>query len=227
MSLYYQDEYVTLYHGDCLTEHDEWTNADVLVTDPPYGIKAEVRSTYGGDMKGRGVAARSKSIRNDETVMVRDAALQAWGDKPAIVFGSWKMPRPAQTHHRLIWHKAGSSPGPTNSAFMSNDEEIYVWGRGFRKSSPPMRTVYRTDEHRSSYVRKIGHPTPKPLELMAALVDRCPPGLIADPFAGSGATLVAAKSLARTVIGIELEEKYCELIAKRCAQDVLDFGGAA
>jgi site-specific DNA-methyltransferase (adenine-specific) len=218
VSLYYQDDYVTLYHGDCL-EQTAWLEADVLVTDPPYGIAWKGISTG----TNKGYDKHSGGIAGDNSPEVRDAALKAWGDKPAIVFGSWKVDRPAGTQHRLIWHKAGQAPGPLNAPFMTQDEEIYILGKGFRSSSPPMRSVIRTDEHRGIEVGKIGHPTPKPIRLMELLIDRCPDGLIADPFAGSGSTLLAARNLGRKTVGVELNEEFCELIAKRLSQDTFDF----
>jgi site-specific DNA-methyltransferase (adenine-specific) len=222
---YYQDELVTLYHGDCLWGHREWLDADILVTDPPYGIGwTQKKGVYRGAGSQTYIA---NSISGDRTTEARDAVLEDWAPKPAIVFGSWRKPRPLNTEHRLIWHKFGQQPGPANSAFMSQDEEIYVIGKGWRKSSPPLRSVIRTDETRHHAVMQAGHPTPKPIPLMETLIDRCPEGVLADPFAGSGSTLVAAKNLGRKVIGVELEERYCEIIAKRCAQEVFDFGGAA
>ena len=107
---------------------------------------------------------------------------------------------------------------------MAQDEEIYILGDGWIKTSPPMRTVIETRESRSLEVQQIGHPTPKPLGLMQMLIERAPDGVIADPFAGSGSTLVAAKLLGRKAVGVELEEKYCEIAARRLSQGVLDFG---
>ena len=226
MSLYYQDDYVTLYHGDCLTEHQEWLDADVLVTDPPYGIRAESKK---GSYRGAGSQVRrAADIAGDETTEARDRALVAWGDGPRIVFGSWRAPRPDPVDHRLIWHKRGSVFGVANSSWISQDEEIYATGKGFVRSSPPKRSVFATDEARQGKYgepAKIGHPTPKPLDLMEWLIERCQQGwTIADPFAGSGATLIAARNLGRKSIGVELEEKYCEIIAKRLDQQVIDFG---
>lgn len=222
MNAYYQDDYVTLYHGDCL-EVTEWLGADVLVTDPPYGVAWLTRGTYGGKMNGKGAVREKNAIASDKDTSARDDVVEAWGDKPAIVFGTSRVSRPAKTEHVLIWHKAGMPPGPTNAAFMSQHEEIYVWGSGFRKSSPPLRSVITTNEHRPTAVMEAGHPTPKPIGLMETLIDRCPAGVIADPFAGSGATLLAARNLGRKVIGVELEEKYCELMAKRLSQQTFQF----
>lgn len=222
MQPYFQNDLITLYHGDCL-EITEWLNADVLVTDPPYGIDW---SPNKGGYKGKGSQIRlPKIIANDSTTEVRDAVIELWGARPAVVFGSWKMPRPPLTKHRLVWHKKGQAPGPANAPFMVQDEEIYIWGDGFISTSPPMRSVITTTEARSVEVAKIGHPTPKPVGLMETLIGRCPDGVIADPFAGSGATLVAARNLGRKAIGIELEEKYCELIANRLSQEAFNFGG--
>lgn len=217
---FYQDDYVTLYHGDCLDPDlvAIWGGADVLVTDPPYGINYQPRGTY-HPTSGKTDPSSLDQVANDQTLDVRDDVLEFWGDKPAILFGSWRQAPPQGVRHRLIWHKQGMPPGPARAAFMTQDEEIYVLGEGLVATSPPMRSVLTTTEHRSMHVQSVGHPTPKPLPLMSQLIDRCPEAWqVADPFAGSGSTLVAAKQLGRKAIGIELEEKYCEIAANRCSE---------
>lgn len=224
MKPYYQDDLVTLYHGDCL-EVTAWTEADVLVTDPPYGIAHATRETYGGNMNGKGAVSEKNVIANDQDTNARDTVLTLWGDKPFIMFGAWKIQRPEPIDSLLIWHKAGMPPGPTNAAFMTQHEEIYVRGSGFRKSAPPLRSVITTKEHRPTHVQEAGHPTPKPIGLMETLIDRCDQGVIAEPFAGSGATLIAARNLGKKAIGVELEERYCEQIATRLSQQAFDLAG--
>jgi site-specific DNA-methyltransferase (adenine-specific) len=222
MTIYYQDDLVTLYHGDCLEEL-AWLEADVLVTDPPYGINAESKK---GAFGSKHEVRRASPIAGDRNTDVRDDVLVAWAGRPALMFGSWRATRPDDTQHILIWWKRGQAPGPANMAFMSQHEEIYVLGSGFKKTSPPMRSVIETTEPRQGAAgpaATIGHPTPKPIGLMETLIERCPPGIVADPFAGSGATLVAARNLGRKAIGVELEEKYCEIIATRLSQQAFNF----
>lgn len=214
---YYQDDLVTLYHGDC-REVTAWLKADVLVTDPPYGVKWTKNAMHYTPT----TPAVRDAIANDRDTVARDDALALWGDRPAIVFGSWRMPRPANTRQRLVWHKAASKPAHTTAPWYSADEEIYVIGAGF--SGRPEQTVYRTTEARSGsdgLSAQVGHPTPKPLGLMERLVAKCPEGVVADPFSGAGATLLAARNLGRAAIGVELDEGYCELTAKRLSQDTL------
>lgn len=219
MKPYYADDLVTLYHGDCL-EVADWLEADVLVTDPPYGMAFD-----SGWVKGR-----SRPIANDATTATRDAVRDAWGDiKPWLMFGTWRAPRPRDTRQVLIWDKTdGVGPGMGNlaDAFGTSHEEIYLGGK-WSKVTTRRGSVIRTRHGMSGLVERIGHPTPKPGDLMDILLEASPPGVIADPFAGSGSTLVAAKRLGRRVIGVELEERYCEIIASRLAQGVLDFGGAS
>lgn len=215
MNIYYQDDLVTLYHGDCL-DITAWTEADVLVTDPPYGIAWPAGRLH-SDRSQRDSAVQS--IAGDEDTQVRDAVIDMWGNKPMIVFGSWRKPRPEPCAHRLIWHKEGRHPGVSPAPIFPNDEEIYLVGKGWQ--GPPSPTVITTSEQRALQPKLIGHPTPKPVGLMERLILKAPDGVIADPFAGSGATLVAARNLGRKVIGVELEERYCEIIAGRLSQGVL------
>ena len=222
MKPYYSDDLVTLYHGDCLDLADAWTDADVLVTDPPYGMAYE--SNFNRDKRnvkvGRKVAA-------DESVKVRDAALDTWGDKPALVFGRWNCPRPTATKARLVWDRGYHGMGDLNFPWGPADEEVYVLGTGFR--GPRTSNVLRVHALMSGDSNRPDHPTPKPIPLMEQLIAKCPPGVVADPFAGSGSTLVAAVNQGRKAIGVEFEERYCELIAKRLSSQTatLDFGAVA
>lgn len=219
MNPYYQDDRVTLYHGDCL-EIDAWLDADVLVTDPPYGMAYE--SNFNRDRRNAKVG---RAISADKTTEARDSALDLWGDKPALVFGRWREPRPAGTVARLVWDRGYHGMGDLKFPWGPADEEIYVLGCGFTGKREP--NVIREHALMSGDSRRPDHPTPKPVPLMERLIQRCPPGVVADPFAGSGSTLLAARNLGRKAVGVEVEERYCELIAKRLDQMVFDFGELA
>ena len=213
---YYADDSVTLYHGDC-REVTEWLAADVLVTDPPYGMSYE--SNLNRDKRNLKVG---RPIAGDGDLAARDACLSMWGDRPALVFGTWRIERPATTKALLVWHKVGAGGmGDLSMPWLPTHEEIYVLGSGFdgRRSD----SVLSVKPLMSNDRQRPDHPTPKPVPLMVRLIQTTS-GVVADPFAGSGSTLVAAKELGRKAIGVELEERYCELIAKRLAQDILDFG---
>jgi site-specific DNA-methyltransferase (adenine-specific) len=222
LSLYYSDDHVTLYHGDCLTEHREWLEADVLVTDPPYG--SENGNGYG--RAGGNGRIGNAFIANDRTTEVRDAALAAWADRPVIAFGTPRMPEPpGGWDHRLVWDKR--EPGLNGGPWRYTHESIFVRGEGWARVSAASFSILSYPSGNGS-PEKRDHVHAKPVALMMRLIEAAPPGAIADPFAGSGSTLIAAKNLGRKAIGVELEERYCEIIAKRCQQEVLDiFGGVA
>ena len=208
---YYSDGYVTLYHGDC-REVTAWLDADVLVTDPPYGYG--YASNQEGEFKGRQIA-------NDLDLSARADVLAAWGPRPALVFGSWRMPKPVGTHTVLTWDKGlASGMGDLSIPWKPNTEEVYVIGKGFvgRRDSSVLSASVVTWASKGRE-----HPNMKPVGLMQQLIAKTV-GTIADPFAGSGSTLVAAKQLGRKAIGVELDERYAEIAARRLSQDVLDFG---
>lgn len=221
MTPYYADDHVTLYHGDC-RDITDWLAGDILVTDPPYGIDAGVRGRRRDGRRGIVTSTPRVPIAGDEDTTIRDAALALWGAGPALVFGSWRAPRPPGVRARLLWIKAGTKPCLGGTPWSPADEEVYVIGE--RWSGPVALNYLVTAETRDGTggePARIGHPTPKPLALMRWLLELCPPGVIADPFCGSGSTLRAAKDLGRRAIGVELDERYCEIAARRCAQEVL------
>ena len=226
MQPYYDADGITIYHGDC-TKVDEWLAGDVLVTDPPYGID------YRSGARRSDETMLPRSIRGDQDTSTRDHALRRWSstdelvEPPALVFGTWKRPAPEATVQVLVWDTGGANGmGNLSIPWKPSHQQVYVIGDGEwqgRRTTdvlryPPVQSLARNGRV---------HPHQKPVDLLVELIDKCPPGVVVDPFMGSGSTLVAAKRCGRRAIGVELDEHYCEVAASRLAQGVLDFGGAA
>lgn len=214
MKPYYEDENVTLYHGDCLEHPEWWTGADVLVTDPPYGL--------GGIMAG---GASEWPNWKDNTGYRNRSGLDWDRDAPEMVASL-----PKQFDHSIIWGGNYFSL-PPKRGWLIWDKQNRATPTGHAELAwtdleQPIRTFDWNNEgflNRKEPTRKE-HPTQKPIALMEWCLKFVPDGVIADPFAGSGSTLVAAKLLGRKAVGVELEEKYCEIAARRLSQGVLDFG---
>lgn len=208
---YYADDLVTIYHGDCR----EWMpEADAIVADPPYGVNLD---TTGG-RPGQQLYGR---ITGDD-VAFDPSPLLALG-LPTILWGANHFAsRLPNTSGWLVWNKViyDGSMG-TRSMNKKQAEAELAWTncvarpKGFRHL---WDGVYRDSEHGTKY-----HPAQKPVELMCWCIGLLPISsyLILDPYMGAGSVLVAAKSLNRKAIGIEIEERYCEIAARRCSQEVL------
>lgn len=221
---YYSDDFVTLFHGDCRTV-TAWLEADVLVTDPPYGI-----AWKRGSNPRRGSRAHA-GIANDGDTVARDDILALWGEKPGAVFGSLYAPYPAAIRQALVWRKAGDAGVVGSVTGWRRDVELVfltgTWPKRNAQWSSVLDSAARMVGGANSPAARFGHPHTKPLDLMENLVMACPGGVIADPFAGSGSTLVAAKLQGRRAIGVEIDERYCSMIASRLAQDALPFDEVA
>lgn len=219
MKPYYEDDLVTLYHGDCmLNEGGDWLeDGDVLVTDPPYGIDYRSNAQR---------VSMARSIHGDKDTTARDKVLELWGDQPALVFGTWRIERPTATRQLLIWDTKGAlGMGAMDLPWKPAHQEVYVLGKGFE--GPRTTDVLRFAPVQAMASNGRLHPHEKPIALMAELIRKCPGEYVVDPFAGSGSTLVAAKQESRHAIGVEINEEYCEIAAKRLSQDLLDFGSAS
>jgi site-specific DNA-methyltransferase (adenine-specific) len=200
MTPYYQDDLVTIYHGDCR----EWMpEADVIVTDPPYGTGTAPR---GGERAGTIDLSSAEWPEWD----IWDTSWAAGWSGPMAVFCGirrvYELGAAIGGDGLLIYVKSNPSP------FGSSYEPCVT--RGFNRPLPQHFTAYNAFNGQE-------HPTQKPIEVMRWIVGVAPVGVVLDPFMGSGTTLRAAKDLNRRAIGIEIEERYCEIAATRCSQEVL------
>jgi len=218
---YYQDDYITIYHGDC-REVLPGIEADCVVTDPPYGIS--YYSGYTSDVRSGGdYVNKDGSISGDNDTMLRDFVVSWCGSIPALVFGSYRAPFPLGWKQILIWDKGpAAGMGDLKIPWKPNHEPIFILGDWPGESGRGAGIIRGDNISRLSMGRK--HPHEKSVSMLRKIMEPCP-GTILDPFMGSGTTLRAAKDLGRKAIGIEIEEKYCEVAAKRLSQEVLPFGG--
>jgi site-specific DNA-methyltransferase (adenine-specific) len=199
----------------------------VLVTDPPYGRNWK----QGLTRRGRQGDDRHAGIAGDRDTTVRDTALGMWGNRPAVVFGDLMLPPPAGTKQVGVYRKSGDAGSKgAFGGFRRDIEAIYLigpWPVGLHGRSSVVGTAALLRGGWQGAPGKYRHPHAKEVDVMEQLVDACPPGVIADPFAGSGSTLVAARNLGRRAIGVELEEKHCKTAARRLSQGAFAFGEVA
>ena len=203
---YFQKDDMTIYHGDCLEIMPELEPVDMVLTDPPYGINV-----------------------NTDWINRRNGAW-AKGDRPIIGDDKPFNPKPFLGYPELIFWGANhfSDKLPVSASWLIWDKRrLGTVTRGW--NAPDFELAWtnlscgaRLFSHlwegykRDSEIGEHYHPTQKPKILMQWCIRLSKKiGIILDPFMGSGTTLVAAKQLNRKAIGIEIEEKYCEIAAKR------------
>lgn len=234
MKLYYQDDSVTLYHGRCQELMSGLTEVDHVITDPPYSSETH-----------KGARTRTRGAESDVLVTFdewTDADLSdVFGELGRICKGwvvatmDWRHvarlaeapPEGLRFARFGVWVKPNSTPQLTGDrpaqgweavAILHSTGKRMAWNGGGKRGVWTANTINAVD-----------HPTAKPLPLVSEWVRQFtnPGETILDPVAGSGTTLLAAKAEGRKAIGAEVSEKYCETIAKRLSQGVLDLFGAA
>jgi site-specific DNA-methyltransferase (adenine-specific) len=192
---YYEETGITIYCADCRDVLPHLSRVDLVLTDPPYGMK--------------------KADWDMRIVPVDDWLPMARALAPVVLFSGVRglndYPRPDWI---MAWVRVASTQRNGALSGFNNWEPILVYGlKSLANDVILLPNLSDTD----------GHPTPKPLRLMRALLNRIAGDSILDPFMGSGTTLVAAKQLGRRAIGIEIEERYCAIAVERLRQEVLPF----
>lgn len=237
---YYKDKHITIYHGDCVDVlNDLDITVGTVVGDPPYCSGSRQQSGARTVLE-KVVDRRDSWFLTDN--MGTDTYLRWMRDISGILFDraaigghfycftDWRQFTNLVTavetkgwtlRNVVVWDKAKG--GAMGSFWRNNHEWVCVFSKG-KPHELPHSSFFNT--WKGTKPQGGEHATVKPRELLEYLVS-AGPGVVVDPWMGSGTTLVAAKNLGRKAIGIEVEERYCEIAAERCSQGVLnleDFG---
>ena len=210
MTPYYQHNGITIYHGDCLDIMPHLEPVDLVLTDPPYGINwnTDYKSWIkkGPNAEGGNGKRSYPKVYGDDKPFDPSFLLEF---KVVIVWGAPCFMKHLGNGTLLVWHKRNSE------GFLCNAEVAWM-NKGMGAY------VFKEPVEKMQAERK--HPTQKPVNLMKWCINKANcNGTILDPFMGSGTTLVAAQELGRKCIGIEIEEKYCQIAVQRLKQQPLPF----
>jgi site-specific DNA-methyltransferase (adenine-specific) len=222
MKPYYDHGGITIWHGDCREILPRLPKVDLVLTDPPYGVElgshaaaAEKRSQY---LSKGAYLSYEDTHENLKAIIIPAIKLALSIADRGVVFAAgtmmWDFPRPNAVGGVYLPAACGRCAWGFSSL-----AHCLFYGK-----APDLNKGSKHIAIRSTAAgEKNGHPCPKPLSWMSWLVDLASRegDTILDPFMGSGTTLRAAKDLGRKAIGIEIEEKYCEIAADRLAQEVL------
>lgn len=201
MTPYYQDDQITIYHGDCREILPSLSPVDAIITDPPYGIGFAAQPT-----KWQRRAGHTPKSWDDEPADVDGLV----GLAPICVLwgGNYFILPPSRGW--LVWHKPDAPPSmaPVELAWTNQD----------------MNAGHISHSISATNAERVGHPTQKPLRVMKWTIQKVgAPRLICDPYTGSGTILRAAKDMGLKAIGIDVNEHYCEMAANRMSQGILTF----
>lgn len=208
MKPYYQDDAVTIYHGDCREIMPALGTFDLLLTDPPYGVGFKGKVTKHKKPGGGYIGEDAKT--GPEVVTAAMEMCECGIVTPGIRM-MYEYPRPRDVG--CVYCPSGAGVGPWG--FICFHPVLYYGKRRGGPKSPASFQSFHTSPD-------FGHPCPKPIEWMRWFIAIAGDvQTILDPFAGSGTTGRAAKDLGRKAVLIEREECYCEIAARRCAQECL------
>jgi DNA modification methylase len=210
---YYEEPGITIYYGDCLEIMKEIPDksVDLVLTDPPYGVKRDKGFSGYGFFKGKGKpimrrrydddwdSQRPKKEYFDEIIRVGRLCLIFGGNYYADIL--------PQSRHWIVWDKLNTMPS-------YGDCELIWTNHPSRKSVKKITYKYNGLFGREKW---RAHPTQKPVAFIGQLINKYsePSQVILDPFLGSGTTLIACKELKRKGIGIEINKKYCDMAIQR------------
>tara|TARA_Y100000310_G_C20503760_1_gene725344 strand:- start:48 stop:674 length:627 start_codon:yes stop_codon:yes gene_type:complete len=205
MKPYYEDDAVQIFHGDCREILPTLDRVDLVLTDPPYGIGADKMTLGNG---------RHKTDRGDSE----------WDNAPAEITPILALSIPA-----VIWGGNYFDLPPSRCWFVwdkgTGDNDFADCELAWTNRDGVVKKYFRSwvgANARDAADPRRYHPTQKPVALMEWCLGFFPDAqTILDPFMGSGTTLRAAKDLGRRAIGIEIEERYCEIAAQRMSQSVM------